>query len=61
LLGDSIGGALFVLTAGGAGGLLDQLPDIVAEDRDSIRPVRQAKDRSASSRLPFSSRPVAEP
>src|SRR5476651_238089 len=36
LLGNSICGPLFILAARGAGRLLDQLPDIVAEDRDTV-------------------------
>ena len=41
LLAEAVGDALFVPFAGGAGGLFDQLPDVVLKDRDPVVEFRQ--------------------
>src|SRR5262245_8069454 len=53
LLGDAVGGARLVAGAGGAGGLLDQLPDVAADDGDAILELRE-RERAAVTHLAYS-------
>jgi hypothetical protein len=60
-LRDAVGIALFVLGAGVGGGLLDQLPDIVADNGEAPCPfkIRRLEAPSASACASYKLRPLA--